>query len=215
MSSDPHPSLKISLESFYDNLRRFFLADETPQEEVRRLFDYWESFAATPARVRGQEPLFRLENASPVFGLKWWEERQQGSTRTIHPITPFDRANMLISTDPRPGNKPKPRWYRPNSFVGLWRRIGVSDDGDTVQEPVEARAWHLQRDGILETEGDPDRAGFRWRVHLARNPELWLISAKELRPQIFVARIKHGDEMDLRPRGSTHAFSRWRCFEAP
>ena len=208
--SDADPGLKISFDQFYENLRHFFLADETPHEEVRRLFEYWESFAADEARVRGQaRALFRLENVDPVFGLAWWEERQQGSTKPIYPITAIDHANMLISTDPRAGAKPRPRPYCPDNFVGLWHRIGVSEDGETVHEPAEAQSWHLRRDGSLETEGDPKHEGFRWRVHLARNPQLWLKSPKPARAEMFVAR-QNGDEMDLRHRSSTGAFSRWQ-----
>jgi hypothetical protein len=206
---DPDTSLVATFEEFEGNLHRYFQADTMLPTEIPRLFDYWLVFAADQARVRGHERMFRPENANPVFGLAWWEERQRGNSRLNYPITALDHMNMLLSIDPRAGNRPKPRPYCPDNIVGSWRRIGMSKDGKTVEEPPEERTWQLHGDGRLDAHEDSERIGFNWRVHLARIPELWLRPPQGPRVLRFAARQK-GDVMDLRAFADTHGFSRWR-----
>jgi hypothetical protein len=185
--------LGLSREEFAVNLRRYFWAEDVTAAEVERLHSAFRDLLSEPERVRGQDAaLLRLENTEPVFfGLRWWEERQQGRDSIERPFSMIDRANMFLCTDKLAGKRPKARLYCPAWAVGTWR----SESGET------AREWQLRADETLIARDDEARDGAGWCVHLAPTPQLWILLPSSVRPEHWDVVARADDALELRLAG--------------
>lgn len=192
-------------------LLRYFLAEDLEAADRARLVAAGLALAADRPRMRGQLGQFAPED--PIgHGLAWWEERQRGSPVLRLPISKLDHALMLITSEPRLDPRPAPRPHCPPELCGRWERTGASRDDVTMEPPRSPRAWTLGADGSVATEGDPERAGWTWRVHegsfrtLCLGPphdplrERWIVLA--LRPDAA--------ELDLASPDTIRGFERWR-----
>lgn len=204
----------LTLAELAEELRRSFHADQLSELELRRLHRRWEEFAGDQARVAGQGTMFQPENAEHVVaGLQWWEERQQGRTETVRPITLGDRAAMLFSSERTLAIAPEPRLYNPAELVGRWDLLAAGRRGAAeraAERPVDPpRHWRLGAEGGFHDSAAPERDGWLWRVHRGAFAEIWLGPGRHAAEQRWWIRRRDGEEIELCPPGG--AIDHYRC----
>ena len=161
--------LKCSKRKFEAILRRHFLVDDLKSKEIYQIFMAWREIAADQARIRGQELMFRPENASRLHGVAWWEEYVE---RAEEP-GPEDHITMYLSSTP-PFFLP-PRFHCPDSLVGKWTLVAQRHRYDEEKpRPVKAQTMVLNSDGSFELSDREVKEGANWCVHVAHAfIELW------------------------------------------
>ena len=137
--------------------------------KVYQLFKGWREIASDNARIRGQELMFRPENAGRLHGVGWWEayvERAQDPE-------PEDHVCMYLSSTP-PFFVP-PRFHCPDSLVGKWKLVAEGYKYDEQKYPPHvALTMALNSDGSFEVSHGDVKDGAKWCVHVDHAfDELW------------------------------------------
>jgi len=168
--------LKCSKKEFEAILRRHFLADGLKSGEIYQIFKGWREIASDKARIRGQDLMFRPENAGRLHGVGWWEEYVE---RADDPA-PEDHITMYLSSTP-PFFLP-PRFHCPESLVGKWTLMAERHKYDEeTPRPVKGRTMVLNSDGSFEFSDRDVKEGAKWCVHLGHAfDELWFRDPERL-----------------------------------
>ncbi len=166
--------LKCSKKEFEAILRRHFRIEELKSGEIYRLFKGWREIASDKARLRGQEDMFKPENAGRLHGVGWWEEFMAASDNPEYPDPdPEDHVTMYLSSTP-PFFVP-PRFHCPESLVGRWTLAAEGYKYDEEKPPPDvARTMVLNSDGSFERSDRDVKEGEKWCFHAAyKLDELW------------------------------------------
>lgn len=187
----------LTATAFKQLLRGYFIADGLSELELRQLYERWKEFAADDDRVKGQTPLFMVDNAEhAVAGLAWWEERQQGRQRNLWPRTAEDRAKMFLATEiDRQTLRPRP--HCPGEYAGTWVFSGWYDDAGELVAAADEQEWLLHPDGRFEARGCRDRASYTWRAHEGVFLRLWLGPEEEPDRERWWVKGREGEEIEL------------------
>jgi len=154
------------------------------------------------------------------------------------PITAFDHINMFLSAQIGVSPRPRPRSYHPEWLVGEWLYVGwveePKDDAltegdienwyhtsDGSEERAEFEVPGLERRWILRSDGRVDAddalhpysvAGYTWRVHHARQDQIWFERQRVLTERVeWCITERSDDEVIMHPLGRwTAGDTRWR-----
>lgn len=157
------------LGDFEAHVRHHFFVDGLSDSDIQELHTQWRAMLANGS-VMGElaDALMQINRIGE--GQSWWEE-YDGDPGADRPPTDLNWASVMLKvSDARHRIRARP--YCPPSLCGRWTLLAVSLDDRTETTPSTARNWVLAPDGGLDT-GDPEHAGWTWRVHRGRYDKLW------------------------------------------